>query len=218
MHHHPHTETLHTRGRLIRWARWYDVVVDVFTLGRASALRRATVDLAQIVPGERVLEVGCGTGAVYRVAAQRTGPSGAVAGIDPAPEMIAVAREKAARARLTIDFRVGAIEALPFADGGFAVVFSSLMMHHLPDDLKRQGLAEIRRVLQPGGRLVIVDVKRPTTASARLSAAIFLHGALSEGVQDLANVLREAGFTSIQNGDMPLGMLGYITGSTPPTR
>src|SRR5204863_5051830 len=130
-------------------------------------LRRTTVELAGIQPAERVLEVGCGTGDVAIAASERTGTGGAVYAIDPSPEMIAVARDKAARARRAVDFQVGVIEALAFPDASFDVVLSSLMMHHLPNDLKRRGLAEIARVLKPDGRLLIVDFKRPTTRMGR---------------------------------------------------
>jgi ubiquinone/menaquinone biosynthesis C-methylase UbiE len=86
-----------TTGRLIRWARWYDTSVSLMLLGRRTQLRRATVELAQLQPGESVLEVGCGTGDVALAAWKRTGSTGNVCGIDPAPEMIARGRPSPSR-------------------------------------------------------------------------------------------------------------------------
>src|SRR6185436_21011328 len=107
MTHHPHSveQPAQTEGRLIRWAPYYDLAVNLTTLGHARLLRKLTVDNALIKPGDSVLDVGCGTGEVTILAKKRTG-NGTVYGIDPAPEMIAVARRKAARKRLEIDFRV----------------------------------------------------------------------------------------------------------------
>jgi len=85
------------------------------------------------------------------------GPAGETCGIDPAPEMVELARRKAAQAGVTVRFEVGVIEALPYPPDHFDVVLSSLMLHHLPDELKRRGLAEIHRVLKPAGRLLAVD-------------------------------------------------------------
>src|SRR5215213_8128705 len=174
-----------TRGSLIRSAGHYDQLVSLLTLGRRTRLRQMTIALARIQPGERVLEVGCGTGDVALAACAPAGPRGSVAGIDAGPEMIAVARAKAARAGVTIDFRVEPIEALSYPDASFDVVLSSLMMHHLPDDLKRQGLAEVARVLKPGGRLLIVDIKRPTSRLERAMSHVMCHGGMSTGIQDL---------------------------------
>src|SRR6266536_6645203 len=102
-----------TEGTLIRWSPYYDLAVNITALGQARRLRKMTVDQALIKPGDSVLDVGCGTGEVTLLAKTRA-KAGKAYGIDPAPEMIAVARKKAARKKLDIDFRVGVIEALPF--------------------------------------------------------------------------------------------------------
>ncbi|HEY0603605.1 MAG TPA: methyltransferase domain-containing protein [Herpetosiphonaceae bacterium] len=211
-HAHPHEAAPSTQGRLIRWAGHYDRLVNLLTFGHARQLRAMTVDLAQIVSDEAILDVGCGTGDLTLAAKARTGRSGRVVGIDAAPEMIAVARRKAAYAQSEIDFRVSAVEALPFPDASFDVVLSSLMMHHLPQAVKRQGLPEIRRVLKPGGRLVIIDIKRPTTIAGRALTAVGLHAGLGEGAQDLLPLLQEAGFARVQTSDTAWRMLGLVVG------
>ncbi len=210
----PESEPPATRGRLIRWARYYDPFVSVFTLGRRAQLRRRTVALANIRPGDRVLEVGCGTGDVALAAKAQAGAAGEVCGIDPSPEMIAVARAKAERAAVTLDFRLGRIEALPFADASFDVVLSSLMMHHLPDDLKREGLANIARVLKPGGRLLIVDFKRRPGRRGRVLSTLLFHGRMETDIQDLLPMLRAVGFTGIEEGEVGFMTLGFVRGQT----
>ncbi|MFN8475604.1 MAG: methyltransferase domain-containing protein [Anaerolineae bacterium] len=209
----------HTEGRTIGWARHYDAVVTALTMGRAGRIREATVDLARIQPGDAVLDVGCGTGDLTLAAKSRAGASGLVCGIDAAPEMIEVAKEKAKRAGADVTFQVNTIEALPFADATFDVVLSSLMMHHLPDTLKRQGLAEVRRVLKPGGRLLILDFKRPTSERGRILTAAMMHSHLDTGVQDLPPLLQEAGFEKVESGDLEFsaigfGVIGYAAGQT----
>src|SRR6185436_20012274 len=116
-----------TEGSLIRWAPYYDLVTNLMTLGQARRLRKMTVDQALVKPGDSVLDVGCGTGEVTLPAKTRA-KDGKVYGIDPAPEMIAVAQKKAVHKKLEIDFRVGVIESLPFPDAMIDVVTSSLMM------------------------------------------------------------------------------------------
>jgi demethylmenaquinone methyltransferase/2-methoxy-6-polyprenyl-1,4-benzoquinol methylase/phosphoethanolamine N-methyltransferase len=204
-----------TKGNTIRWARHYDKVVGWLTLGKDRALREATAEMAQIKPGDSVLEVGCGTGALTIAANVRAGSTGKVYGIDASPEMIQVARAKAARLGKEIDFRVDLIEALSFADHTFDVVLSSLMMHHLPDDLKRKGLSEIYRVLKPGGRLLVIDVKRPTSLHGLVALAFFLHTKIEHGVQDLPLMMKATGFTDIEVRDVGmLPMLGFVQGIT----
>ena len=149
-----------TRGITMDYAvPFYDGMCR--TMGLGAGFRRRTLALAGIRPGERVLDVGCGTGVLTRLAAEAVGPTGAATGIDPGPDMIRMARRNAAASASPARFHLAAVESLPFADAGFDVVLSSLMLHHLPADIRRQGLAEIRRVLKPGGRLLAVDFDRP---------------------------------------------------------
>jgi ubiquinone/menaquinone biosynthesis C-methylase UbiE len=214
MVHHTHShgaeQPAQTEGNLIRWAPYYDLVTNLMTFGQARRLRRTTVDQALIKPGESVLDVGCGTGEVT-LAAKTRAKHGTVYGIDPAPEMIAVARKKAARKKLDIDFRVGVIEALPFPDSSIDVVTSSLMMHHLPDGLKVRGLAEVFRVLKPGGRFLIADFARPTGSFLNhLFIAFTRHQGLRSGVEDLAGLLKAAGFKQVISPDQQILMIGFV--------
>jgi demethylmenaquinone methyltransferase/2-methoxy-6-polyprenyl-1,4-benzoquinol methylase/phosphoethanolamine N-methyltransferase len=212
MAHHFHTveQPAQTDGKLIRWAPYYDLAVNLTTLGQAVRLRKMTVANALIKPGARVLDVGCGTGEVTLLAKIRT-KEGQVYGIDPAPEMIAAARKKAGRRGLEVDFRVGVIESLPFEESTMDVVTSSLMMHHLPEDLKVRGLAEIYRVLKPGGRLLIADFMRPTGSFLNhLFMAFTRHQGLESGIEDLQKLLRAAGFGQITPLEKQILIIGFV--------
>jgi ubiquinone/menaquinone biosynthesis C-methylase UbiE len=212
MTHHSHSveQPAQTEGTLIRWAPYYDFVTNLMTLGHARRLRRLTVDNALIKPGDSVLDVGCGTGEVTLLAKTRA-KADKVYGIDPAPEMITVARRKATRKKLDIDFRVGVIESLPFPDSSIDVVTSSLMMHHLPEDLKVRGLAEIYRVLKPGGRLLIADFMRPTGSFLNhIFIAFTRHRGLKSGIEDIQKLLKAAGFGQIAQSDENVLVIGFV--------
>jgi ubiquinone/menaquinone biosynthesis C-methylase UbiE len=209
-HHHEEmggTQAGATRGWVMNMGWRYDLLVwfaDTFLLrGTLRKLRDHTIDLAQLQPGESVLDVGCGTGALAMETYERVGATGRVYGIDPGPKQIARARFKAERASLPIDFQVGVIEQLAFPDQSFDVVLSTLVMHHLPDDLKRLGLAEVARVLKPGGRLVIVDFKRAQMQQGQPARL----GAGSLGLQDVPQLLSEAGFEHLESGEIPFPRL-----------
>jgi ubiquinone/menaquinone biosynthesis C-methylase UbiE len=204
-----------TTGHVLHGAHLYDLFSNIITLGRAATMREQTVELAALRPGDRVLEVGCGTGEVALRARLRVGPTGQVSGVDPSADMIAVARRKAGENGREIDYRVGAIEALPFQDASFDVVLSSLMMHHLPDDLKRAGLAEVRRVLAPGGRLLIVDFSRPRRWLSRLAMRLVLHGHLGRDFEHLPAIVAGAGFTNVRTGATRFDVLGFASAKRP---
>ena len=119
------------------------------------------VDLLALValrPGERVLDVACGTGVVTRLAAQQVGDTGIVAGLDINPAMLAVARA-IAPASPSIEWHQASAEAMPLPEKAFDVVLCQMGLQFVPD--KIAALREMRRVLVPGGRLAI-SVPGPT--------------------------------------------------------
>jgi ubiquinone/menaquinone biosynthesis C-methylase UbiE len=218
---HRHESPAQTEGRLVPWASFYDLTVSLMTFGHADRLRLLTLDQAQLKPGESILDVGCGTGGVTIPAKKRVGQNGSAAGIDPAPEMIAVAKRKAERAGIQIDFRVAVIESLPFPDESFDVVTSSLMMHHLPHHLQVKGLAEILRVLRspdpasgkPGGRILIADMLRQSgSAFQRFFTSVILHHGhvFESGLQEMPALLREAGYEDVEQLDARFLVIGFV--------
>lgn len=116
------------------------------------------IEAAALRPGERVLDVACGTGVATRLAAERVGASGTVAGLDINPGMLAVARSSTP-ASLSIEWHEASAETMPLPDEAFDIVLCQLGLQFVPDKLA--ALREMRRVLAPGGRLVI-GVAGPT--------------------------------------------------------
>jgi ubiquinone/menaquinone biosynthesis C-methylase UbiE len=149
-------------GILLHSAALYDVLAWCLTFGRERAFREAMLSFAKLKPGEAVLDIGCGTGTVALLAKQRVGPEGRVDGIDASTEMIARAVAKARRAGLSVGFSNATAQALPFKDGEFDVVLSTLMFHHLPKKGRAEFGREVLRVLKPGGRVLIVDFAKPS--------------------------------------------------------
>ena len=202
-----------TAGGTIRRARLYDLG---FTLlfGLDRRLWSMVLELAGVKPGDSVLDVGCGPGRLARAAGVAVGPGGEAYGIDAAPEMIEVARRKAARSRANVHFQVGLIEEMPFEDGRFDIVVNTLVMHHLPEDVKRKGLAEVRRVLKPGGRFVAVDIRSPGTGPHALLAHLFVgHHMGQSDIGDAVEIMNAAGFTATSTGRAPINWFSFARGT-----
>jgi SAM-dependent methyltransferase len=126
------------------------------------------LSLGAVQAGARVVDIGCGGGIDSLIAARMAGPTGQVIGVDMTPAMLARARQAAARTDLmNIEFREGYGEALPVADCFADIVISNGVLNLMPD--KPAALAEMARVLKPGGRLQIGDilVERPVPESAK---------------------------------------------------
>jgi ubiquinone/menaquinone biosynthesis C-methylase UbiE len=192
---------------VVRWAARYDLLLTLITLGREGALRERLIDLARLVPGESVLDVGCGTGTLA-IAAKRRVVGGAVRGIDESAEMIARAAKKARRAKTDVTFETAFAESLPFPDAQFDVVLSTVMLHHLRRAVREQSVGEMHRVLKPGGRLLIVDFGRIPSKRRGLMAHFHRHGGVK--LSDLAGLSTAAGLEVVESGEVGFGTLLFV--------
>ncbi len=183
-HAHGHRPFLPAMGRFGA-PRYYDA------LGRLVGLSRLYTAVADVADARgTVVDVGCGTGALLRRVG-RDRPDAGLLGVDPDERMLATARRKAARSRdrAVRDARWvrGYAEEIPAADGTCDRVLSSLMFHHLDPAGRTAMLAEVRRVLRPGGALVLADLDHTHGPARRSPMATFRAG-------DLPALLTEAGF------------------------
>lgn len=195
---------------VIHRSRLYDVCFG-WAVRRSddAILRRAGVRT-----GDRVLDVGTGPGYLARAASRLVGPDGSATGIDLSPEMIGRAHEMAAREGSAAEFRVASVALLPFDDGSFDVVVSRLVFHHLTGELKGIALAEILRVLRPGGRLLIADMaSRAATSGHHLVAHVV--GTHPQMDQSLERLVWDAGFRDVRRGPLLHGMLAGVAAVKP---
>ena len=149
----------------------YDWLAPLMTLGAEHRLHRQVVARLALTRPSAVLDVGCGTGALTRQIydALPATPPRRVCGIDAAEAMIAVAHKKIGD-RPGLEFAAALAEELPYPDAAFERVVSTFFFHHLPFDLKVTSLAEIWRVLRPGGQAVILDVDTPYSLFGKICA------------------------------------------------
>jgi ubiquinone/menaquinone biosynthesis C-methylase UbiE len=187
---------------------FYDLLTRVLRMGRVYDALVAQADLGD---GLRVLEIGCGTGNVT-VRAKRAALGADVVGSDPDPLALARSQRKA-RGLTGIRFERAYAQELPFADGEFDRVLSSMMLHHLDDDVKASAAAEIYRVLRPGGALHIVDIGGHTTAhdgfmARRMRRSPHVVGSLDDAIPRL---LRSVGFEAGVVASWPHRFIGRLT-------
>lgn len=149
----------------------YDWLAPVMTMGLETRLHRHVLPLLNLADSPSVLDVGCGTGTLTRQIfdALPAGHSHWVVGIDAAEAMIAVARHKAGD-RPGLRFEAAVAEELPYPAGSFDTAVSTFFFHHLDFGLKCRALAELWRVLRPGGCAVVLDVDIPYSRFGALCA------------------------------------------------
>jgi demethylmenaquinone methyltransferase/2-methoxy-6-polyprenyl-1,4-benzoquinol methylase len=217
-----------------RIAPRYDLLNRLLSLGTDLSWRRRALDLARLGENARALDVGTGTGDFALDLLARSPVSAAVTGIDISPGMLEVAERRAAKAGLGSRYErlIASVESLPFADGLFDVALAGFVIRNV-GDIPR-GLREMRRVLRPGGRAVILDLHTPrnptirrlyrtySSVSPRLAAAVgsdpdayrYLPRSI-EAFYDpeaLAALLRDAGFTRVRFERLTFGIAAIHVG------
>jgi ubiquinone/menaquinone biosynthesis C-methylase UbiE len=186
------------KSKMERMVDSYDLYMKRITFGRENALRKMTVNLAQIKRGDCVLEVGCATGTLTLAAKRQTGSTGSVFGIDIIPGMIEASREKAKQAKLDVTFQSGNIEDIPFPNEHFDVVMCSFMIFHMSEKVRNKGIEEIYRVLKPKGKLMVLDLALPPNLVSRTILKLFLGFMLKHDLKELQPIMELSGFSHIE--------------------
>ncbi len=173
----------------------YDSYMQKITFGKENRLREMTIDLANIKPGDSVLEIGCGTGTLTLEAKRKSGPSGKVCGIDIIPGMVERSQQKATQANLDVAFQLGSIDNIPFPDNQFDVVMCSFMIFHMSEAVRRKGIEEIYRVLKPKGQIMVLDLNLPVRRVPRALMKMFLGFMFKHDLKELLPIMESIGFS-----------------------
>lgn len=193
--------------------RWLTPVYDpLLKWGmREATFKRQLIERAHIQAGQDVLDLGCGTGTLTLMLGEQA-PLAHITGLDGDPEVLAIARTKAARAGLSIHWDEGLASRLPYPDRSFDVVVSSLVIHHLTSDDKVRAFREVHRILRPAGGFHILDFGRPISALTRVQGAIMKN--LEEAQDNISgripHMLQESGFSAVVEADHMNTIFGPI--------
>jgi len=133
---------------------FYDL--GCFLVGLGKSFKAQVLQSVEIKDGDTIADIGCATG-VFLGLAQRTFPHSHVIGVDPDRRALAIARARFVRANFDVELHQAFAESLPIPDTSIDICFSTLAFHHMPDEVKRKALEEMKRVLKPNGRIVIAD-------------------------------------------------------------
>ena len=218
------------RGMFDRIAWRYDLVNTVLSGGTDQLWRRAAARATAVTEGGAALDVACGTGALTRALARRVGPSGRVVGLDFSSGMLDGARRRSPG----MTWVQGDALELPFADGEFDAATIAFGLRNLADPTR--GLAEMRRVVRPGGRLVVLEFLRPPDGpvgrayrlyltrvlpvlGGRVSGDVAAYRYLSQTVDSylppaqLTALAGAAGWSRVSLQKLNLGTVALMTGS-----
>lgn len=199
--------------RLHSLTRLYDPVIRLTT--REQTFKRRLLTRADPSTGDRVLDLGCGTGTLALMIKARV-PGASMVGLDADPEILRIARRKARDAGIEIEFDEGLSTDLPYEDGSFDLVLSSLFFHHLRRETKDRTVAEIARVLRPGGELHVADWGPPSDPLMQVAFGIIRLADGLEPTRDnaagrLPAIFDEAGLTRAAETDRLRTMFGVLS-------
>lgn len=178
---------------------YYDAVVGVTT--RERSFKQALIQQARFAPGQRVLDLACGTGTLAIWIKQRQ-PQAEVTGVDGDPAILSLASRKAVKADVAVKFDRALSYSLPYPAAHFDRVVSSLFFHHLSWENKARTAREVFRVLKPGGEIHIADWGRAANVVMR---GLFVFVQLLDGFENtqdnvsgkLVTLFEQAGFAEV---------------------
>ena len=184
-------------------ALWYEKLMSGFGAGRVY---RQALFLLKPKADERILDVGCGTGTFLKLLRDSSGIPLELFGIDASDDMLSASR----RDSKAIAFQKADASTLPFPDRSFDAVVSILALHHMPDDVKKQAIGEIARVLKKDGKVVILDLFRPNTRLGGCFRFWFnLHSYTKGNWESVASEIKQRGLTAVKEGTVR-GFVGHL--------
>jgi ubiquinone/menaquinone biosynthesis C-methylase UbiE len=186
---------------------------------REETFKRRLITQANIQPGQRVLDLGCGTGTLT-ILVKLLYPDANVVGLDGDPQVLEIANSKAVKAGVEITLDQGMAYRLPYPDSSFDRVLSSLVVHHLAREDKQRMMVEIGRCLRPAGELHIVDFGKPRGVYGTLASHVIrrLERANDNIAGLLPEMMRAAGLGNVdESGCLTtiFGTLSFYQGSKP---
>jgi demethylmenaquinone methyltransferase/2-methoxy-6-polyprenyl-1,4-benzoquinol methylase len=192
-------------------ARYYDLFLNVFTLGSYPVFIRRAVSFMDVRPGDRILDLGCGTGRNVRLMLDRLSPNIEVTGVDVSQDMLNRFRRRFASYANVRAIHLRIEEPLPFEDE-FDCCCISFVLHGLPHEQRERVLDNVRKILKPGGRFFILDYNEFTLEEAPFYFRLpfkYLECSYAEDFisRDWQAILGEEGFLAV---DQHLFYMGYV--------
>lgn len=205
----------HYREDCNRIACIYDPLVRFISsfFDGEESLRRLTIDKMDLKPGQKVLDVCCGTGTLCAMIAEEIGSDGEVVGVDLSENMLKKAEK---RREDNIRFCYANAEEIPYADGYFDRASVTFGLHEMPHLVRMNVLREMRRVLKPGGKIIVLDYAYPKRTLAVLLFKIWMlvEGATARDFirRDLSSMIRDAGFDVIEQNVYWMNTIQIVSG------